>query len=88
MMAYKKVTTTAQQQHFTKAINACQRSLLKYITYHVRSPDDVDGRVEDTLLEAYKAYADFRGDNCFKTWLYHIADHQIAKYYCHRGGTH
>lgn len=39
MMAQKKVAT-AQQQDFTKAINACQQLLLKHITHQVRSHDD------------------------------------------------
>lgn len=80
MMTHKRVTKT-KKQRFANEIKACQEALLNYIAYHVRSLDDVDGRVDDTLLAAYEAYPDFQEDSRFKTWLYHIADHQIALYY-------
>ena len=80
MMAQKGMTR-AKKRRFVKHIKACENALLIYINYHVKSLDDVDGRVVDTLLAAYKAYPKFRWDSSFKTWLYHIADCQIANYY-------
>lgn len=55
--------------------------LTHYITRHVHNTDDVNDRVQDTLMEALQAYPGFNGDSALNTWLISIAKHKIAHYY-------
>lgn len=55
--------------------------LKHYIIRHVHSPDEVNDRVQDSLLEALQAYPEYKGDSTLKTWLIGITKHQIAHYY-------
>lgn len=77
----QKRITAAQKQQFEEETKACYWYLLSYIAHRVRTPNDVDGRMDDTLMAAYESYPNFRGDSSFKTWLYSIADNQISNYY-------
>lgn len=80
-MRQVKYNTRVQKVQFEKELHKLCGALTTHVRFRTRSIDDVDGRVEDTLLAAYEAYPNFRGDSCFKTWLFRIADHQIARYY-------
>ena len=55
--------------------------LAGYIAKHIKTHDDVNGIVQDTLLEALQAYRYFNAHSSLKTWLIGIAKHQIALYY-------
>lgn len=58
--------------------------LLRFITYSTNDPDLAETIAQDTLLKAYNARANFRGDSSINTWLISIAvnlirDHQRTR---------
>jgi RNA polymerase sigma factor (sigma-70 family) len=55
--------------------------LAGYIVKYIKSPDDVNVLIQDTLLAALQAYPYFNAHSSLKTWLIGIAKHQIARFY-------
>ena len=68
---------------FDEFIAANLVTLVGYIKMHVNNVSDENGRVQDTLLAAIQAYADFNGDSSFELRLIDIAKLEIAHYYYH-----
>jgi len=79
----KKQTTLSkrQQVEFDQQLKAHRHVLRHYIAGHVKSKHDIEGREQDTMLAAWQAYDDFKGDCTFTTWLCGIAKKQILLYY-------
>ena len=48
-------------------------ALRSYLTRLVANASDADDLVQDTLVQAHRKLAEFRGESSFKTWLFAIA---------------
>jgi len=81
MRKHNDKAETLRNEQFMAALSPQLQALRCYIAGQVRNIADVDGRVQDTIVEALKSFTSFRGDSCFRTWLFAIAKHQIAHYY-------
>lgn len=57
---------------FGELVARHQTGLVRYLTHMVSNPADAEDVAQDTLLRAYRALKDFRGQSAFKTWLYQI----------------
>jgi RNA polymerase sigma factor (sigma-70 family) len=63
---------TAAQTKFLTEVETCRLMLLKLVALYA---DDHPGRedlAQDILLQAWKAWPNFRGDAKFSTWFYRI----------------
>lgn len=49
-----------------------QAGLVRYLTHVLSRPADAEDVAQETLLRAYRALKDFRGQSTFRTWLYQI----------------
>lgn len=49
-----------------------QAGLVRFLTHMVSNGADAEDVAQDTLLRAYRALKDFRGQSAFRTWLYQI----------------
>lgn len=51
--------------------------LYRYALLHLRDPEQAEDAVQETLLSAVKAVADFQGRASLRTWLIAILKHKI-----------
>jgi RNA polymerase sigma-70 factor (ECF subfamily) len=59
-------------------------ALVARILGPLASAEDIDDSVQDTFVQAWRAFPRFRGDAKFSTWLYRIATNMAIKQW-HRG---
>lgn len=57
---------------FGELVARHQGGLVRYLTLMVSNPADAEDVAQETLLRAYRALRNFRGQSTFRTWLYQI----------------
>lgn len=66
------------------AFNLIVRKYRERLYWHIRkiviSHDDADDVLQNTLVKAWNALADFRGDSQLFTWLYRIATNEALSF--------
>lgn len=63
----------ALQQDFEHSVDTFRGELLAYCYRMLGSVDDAEDLVQETMLRAWRGYADFQGRASVRTWLYRIA---------------
>jgi RNA polymerase sigma-70 factor, ECF subfamily len=62
-----------QEATFRRLVEEHQRELHAHCYRMLGSVHDADDAVQDTLLRAWRALPNFRGESSLRTWLYRIA---------------
>ena len=65
---------------FDELVRPLGAPLAAYVRRMVGHPEDTRDLVQDTLLAALQAIAEFRGQSAFKTWLFAIATRRCLDY--------
>ncbi|NCI50000.1 RNA polymerase sigma factor [Sediminibacterium roseum] len=63
----------ASEKEFISLLNAHQKIIYKVCNLYMDKHADREDLFQEITLQAWKAYANFRGDAKFSTWLYRIA---------------
>jgi RNA polymerase sigma factor (sigma-70 family) len=63
---------TAAQNKFLTEVEACRGILLKLISSYADDEPERQDLAQDILLQAWKAWPNFRGESKFSTWFYRI----------------
>jgi RNA polymerase sigma-70 factor, ECF subfamily len=58
---------------FDQLLAPYRQRLLRLIVQVVHNPEDAEDVLQETILRAYRAIRNFRGDSAFYTWLFRIA---------------
>ncbi len=61
------------EKEFVSLLNQHQRIIYKVCNLYMDSHADREDLFQEITLQAWKAYAGFRGDSKFSTWLYRVA---------------
>ena len=72
-------TVAGDQKAYELLVIKYQRRIQRLIGRMVRDVDLVEDIAQETLIRAYRALAQFRGDAQFYTWLYRIAVNTAKK---------
>src|SRR5579875_1652452 len=77
-------TTASELDNIDELDRVYRPRLLRYVAFSTGDQDLAETIVQDCLLKAYNARANFRGDCSVGTWLTHIAtnlirDHQRTR---------
>ena len=70
-----------QENALKKFYTQYSSRLRRFIIYRVRSNEDAEEVLQDTLLSAIESLALFSGKSRLFTWLCSIARHEVADYY-------
>ncbi len=63
----------APEKEFISLLNEHQKIIYKVCNLYMDRHADRDDLFQEITLQAWKAYANFRGDAKFSTWLYRVA---------------
>ncbi len=63
----------ASSSEFITLLNQHQRIVYKVCNLYMDLQEDREDLFQEITLQAWKAYANFRGDAKFSTWLYRVA---------------
>jgi RNA polymerase sigma-70 factor (ECF subfamily) len=82
----EKARTVSELDDIDALVTAHRARLLRFVTYSTGDPDLAESITQDTLLKAYNARDNFRGECSVNTWLTGIAinetrDHLRTKTY-------
>ncbi|MEN9599314.1 MAG: hypothetical protein RL596_1633 [Bacteroidota bacterium] len=69
------------EKEFIHLLNQHQRIIYKVCNLYMQSHADKDDLFQEITLQAWKAYANFRGDAKFSTWLYRVALNTAITFY-------
>ena len=69
-----------QSAAFVSLVKAYQSRLYHFIMRHVSNQEDAAELSQQAFIEAYRSFANFRGDSTLSTWLYGIARNLIRNY--------
>lgn len=61
------------EKEFIVLLNQHQKIIYKVCNLYLQSHADKEDLFQEVTLQAWKAYANFRGDSKFSTWLYRVA---------------
>ena len=61
-----------EQKAFEMLMTKYQRRLVRLISRFVKDEHEVNDVVQESMIKAYRALANFRGESAFYTWLYRI----------------
>ena len=67
------------QRDFEGELQAAWPALVRSATVLCRSAADVEDVVQETMMQAYRAYPGFRGESAFLTWAYVILARVASK---------
>jgi RNA polymerase sigma-70 factor, ECF subfamily len=70
---------------FATLADPYRRELLAYCYRMLGSVDEAEDQVQETMLRAWRAYADFEGRSSMRTWLYRIATNSCLRAMENRG---
>jgi RNA polymerase sigma-70 factor (ECF subfamily) len=62
-----------QEQEFIQLLNKHQKIIHKVCSLYMDTVADREDLFQEVVLQAWKAFASFRGDAQFSTWLYRVA---------------
>ncbi|MBF0381364.1 MAG: sigma-70 family RNA polymerase sigma factor [Magnetococcales bacterium] len=68
-----KRAKTGDKKAFEILVRRYQGKIASVISRSVSDPDKVRDLTQESLIKAYRALSNFRGDSAFYTWLYRIA---------------
>jgi RNA polymerase sigma factor (sigma-70 family) len=63
---------TAAQEKFLTEVETCRGILLKLVSSYADEQPEREDLAQDILLQAWKAWPNFRGESKFSTWFYRI----------------
>jgi RNA polymerase sigma-70 factor (ECF subfamily) len=70
-----------QEQEFIQLLNKHQNIIHKVCSVYMNDYADKEDLFQEVTLQAWKAYASFRGDAKFSTWLYRVALNTAITFY-------
>ena len=70
-----------QEQEFIQLLNKHQNIIHKVCSIYMNDYADKEDLFQEVTLQAWKAYASFRGDAKFSTWLYRVALNTAITFY-------
>ncbi|GMV22398.1 MAG: hypothetical protein AMXMBFR57_23470 [Acidimicrobiia bacterium] len=73
---------------FAELVARHQAGLVRFLTHMVSNVADAEDVAQETLLRAYKALKDFRGQSAFRTWLYQIGANAARTHLDRRRNRH
>lgn len=68
------------EKAFELLVKRYQQRVTKLITRYVNDPSEAMDLTQETLIKAYRALPQFRGDSAFYTWLYRIAVNTVKNH--------
>lgn len=71
----------ATEKTFVQLLNQHQKIIHKVCNLYLHGQTDKEDMFQEITLQAWKAYAQFRGDAKFSTWLYRVALNTAITYY-------
>jgi RNA polymerase sigma-70 factor (ECF subfamily) len=72
---------TTQEQHFIQQLQAHQAIVHKVCNMYVHDITEREDLFQEISGQAWKAFASFRGDAKFSTWLYRVAINTAVAHY-------
>jgi len=69
------------EKEFIALLNQHQKIIYKVCNLYLQSHADKEDLFQEVTLQAWKAYANFRGDAKFSTWLYRVALNTAITFY-------
>jgi RNA polymerase sigma-70 factor (ECF subfamily) len=69
------------ESEFIGLLKEHQKIIYKVCNLYMQSHADKDDLFQEITLQAWKAYANFRGDSKFSTWLYRVALNTAITFY-------
>ncbi len=69
------------EKEFITLLNQHQKIIYKVCNLYLQSHIDKEDLFQEVTLQAWKAYANFRGDSKFSTWLYRVALNTAITFY-------
>ncbi len=84
LVAILQARTGQTQTAFAALIGRYRADLLRRCNARLGNRADAEDAVQETLVRAFRGALRFRGDACFRTWLYAIADNQCNTLYRRR----
>ena len=63
----------ASEKEFITLLNQHQKIVYKVCNLYMDSHADREDLFQEIIMQAWKAYGNFRGDAKFSTWLYRVA---------------
>ncbi|MCR4374361.1 MAG: sigma-70 family RNA polymerase sigma factor [Acidobacteria bacterium] len=73
---------------FEALVQRHQHRLVHFARLMVSNPADAEDVAQETLLRAYRALGQFRGQSAFRTWLYQIATNVARTHLAKRRDRH
>jgi RNA polymerase sigma factor (sigma-70 family) len=71
----------ATEKEFIKLLNKHQNIIHKVCRLYMDKADEREDLFQEVTLQAWKAFASFRGDAQFSTWLYRVALNTAITFY-------
>ena len=69
------------EKEFISLLNQHQKIIYKVCNLYLQSHEDKEDLFQEITLQAWKAYANFRGNAKFSTWLYRVALNTAITFY-------
>jgi RNA polymerase sigma factor (sigma-70 family) len=70
----------SEQLSFNDLVKLYRTPLYRFVVRHIGNPADAEDIAQQTFVEAYSAFATFRGQSQVSTWLYGIAMNLVRNY--------
>ncbi|MDE0553126.1 MAG: sigma-70 family RNA polymerase sigma factor [Candidatus Poribacteria bacterium] len=74
-------TQAGDTEAFDSLVRKYQSRIYAYIHKRVRDAETTQNLTQETWLKAFRAIQTFRGDSCFYSWLYRIAENVCLDYF-------
>ncbi len=68
----ERIINQQDKSAFDILVNKYQQKLYRLVLRFVQDPSEAEDVVQETLIKAYNALPNFRGESAFYTWLYRI----------------
>lgn len=69
------------EKEFIQLLNLHQKIIFKVCNIYMQSHADKEDLFQEITLQAWKSYANFRGEAKFSTWLYRVALNTAITFY-------
>lgn len=71
----------SSEQHFIELLSEHQKIIHKVCNLYMNHPLDKEDLFQEITLQAWKGYAQFKGQSKFSTWLYRVALNTAITYF-------